>query len=67
MTNEPEPNEHPTLRALRLGHLNIPLGTAARTDTAAGGEVAAYESGSTIVLQIASKSTPGTWRSVTLS
>ena len=56
----------PTGRALQLGRLLIPLGTVARTDQAPAGTVAAYESGATVVLQIAS-STLGTWRSVTLT
>lgn len=57
--------EHPTGRSLRLGHLLIPL-TSVRTDNAPAGELNAYESGATVILQISS-STPGTWRSVTLS
>lgn len=56
----------PTGRALQLGRLLVPLGTAARDDQAKPGTIAAYESGATIILQIAS-STPGTWRTTTLS
>ena len=59
--------DHPTLRGLRLGRLNIPLNpNGARDDYAGAGEVNAYESGATIVVQISS-STPGTWRSATFS
>ena len=62
-----DPLEHPTLKSLRLGKLVIPLNlNGARADNAAGGTVNAYESGATIILQMSS-STPGTWRSVTLS
>ena len=47
--NEPVPqSEHATLRALRLGRLIEPLGTAARTDVGADGERHAYRSGTSI-------------------
>ena len=62
-----DPIEHPTLRSLRLGKLVIPLNrNGALTGTAPEGTANAYESGATIILQMAS-STAGTWRTVTLS
>lgn len=61
-----ELDQSPTGRSLKLGRLLVPLGTVARTDQAPAGTIAAYESGATVILQIAS-STLGTWRAVTLS
>lgn len=58
--------QHPTLRGLNLGRLIVPLGTAARTDIGARGEVHAYITGATIVVQIYDAEAAA-WREVTFS
>ena len=62
MNQQPEPFEHPTAKALRLGRLLVPMGTAARasTDVGAHGEVHAYLSGTSIFLGMYD-ATNGAW------
>ena len=55
-----------TERNLRLGVFVVPMYSAARTDRGTDGEVAAYVSGSDIVLQIYSAELEA-WKSVTLT
>lgn len=56
----------PVGRNLRLGVLTVPIGTAARTDPGADGELWAYVSGADIVLTMYSASL-GAWKAATLS
>ena len=57
---------HPTARNLGLGRLTVPLEAAARdAGMLKPGELAAYESGATIVLQIGAAA--GAIRTVTLA
>lgn len=53
-------------RNLLVGRITVPLGTAARTDNGANGELGAYVTGATVVLQVYSQSL-GAWVSVTLT
>lgn len=62
--NAPEP-QHPTARGFGFGRFLFPI-TSQRTEAAANGEVNAYVSGATIVLQIYDEDA-GAWRSVGLT
>lgn len=57
---------NPFISNALAGRFVLPLGTAARTDVGADGEVHAYVSGGSIILSVYSKSLAA-WQSETLS